>query len=503
MIPFNQLLFLSSADIIRLIIHQHNLLIFQKISINNSLHQHPLTLIPAFINLRRTSGNHKRLLPKQPPLKRCRLHPLPQITLHKTTNIRNPNTLRLNLRKLLILNKLLNLLLQILRCIRFPILQTLHHTMISRTTGCPRKLFLSLCFLLNKPWNQRNKIRLKINSLLNLLILMITFLFQIRHRNLHRNIPAVLIRIHKPKPLIQFLPDSGIHHFLTIPVLQKILLHLSGRLIHNLRLRQHLRSNTLHLKLGRILIKRIFLRRKKTNLLIKRVHASVSCQSRQNIIQIIFPFQPGLRRKKLCLIFTKMRKADQLFIQIGNSTCQNHFLLCTGQGNVKHTDFLPQTFLQKLTADHLLIQGRNHHSPVRQNRICSKTIIRMNQKFCIQVLEIELFSHSRKDHNRKFQSFTFVDCHDFHRTFPCTGKVHLAVIHLVFLQMFNIANKVKQAAIAGFLVIHGFFHQHGKIGASLCTIRQGLGIIAVSCSSQNFKNQFMNRSINCQIPHFI
>ena len=125
----------------------------------------------------------------------------------------------------------------------------------------------------------------------------------------------------------------------------------------------------------------------------------------------------------------------------------NHFLFCTGQGNVKHTDFLPQTLLQKLTADHLLIQvskppfacpAKSHllqdHNPDESEVLHSES------------WKLNCFPIPARITIRKFQSLTFVDRHDFHGTFPCTRKVHLAVIHLVFLQMFNIADKVKQAA---------------------------------------------------------
>ena len=67
----------------------------------------------------------------------------------------------------------------------------------------------------------------------------------------------------------------------------------------------------------------------------------------------------------------------------------------------------------------------------------------MNQKSGVQILHIELFSHTGKDYNRKLESLALVDRHDFHGTFSCARKIYFAIINFIFLQMFNISDKIK------------------------------------------------------------
>ena len=95
-----------------------------------------------------------------------------------------------------------------------------------------------------------------------------------------------------------------------------------------------------------------------------------------------------------------------------------------------------------------------------------------------------------------------MDGHNFHRTLTCAGKIHLPVIDLIFLQMLNISYEVKKPPVTCFLIIHGLFHQHGKIGTSLGTVWKGFRIIAVAGSPKNFKDQLMDRRVNCKVAHF-
>ena len=60
--------------------------------------------------------------------------------------------------------------------------------------------------------------------------------------------------------------------------------------------------------------------------------------------------------KKFLFIFAESVERKQPFFQISYCSGHDQFLLGTRQGNVKYSDFLPQSLFQKLTADHLLIQ---------------------------------------------------------------------------------------------------------------------------------------------------
>ena len=66
-IQINQLLLFPPAHTIRLVINQHDLIPFQKISVYDSLHKHTFLGIPCLIYFSSTSGNDKRLFPEKKP----------------------------------------------------------------------------------------------------------------------------------------------------------------------------------------------------------------------------------------------------------------------------------------------------------------------------------------------------------------------------------------------------------------------------------------------------
>ena len=77
--------------------------------------------------------------------------------------------------------------------------------------------------------------------------------------------------------------------------------------------------------------------------------------------------------------------------------------------------------------------------------------------------------------------------------FPGPGC--LSEIRVVFLQFFDIADKVKQPLIACFLIIFRLLYQHGKVCLPSLPGRHGSRIFVVSCPIKDTADQSGDRKI--------
>ena len=109
----------------------------------------------------------------------------------------------------------------------------------------------------------------------------------------------------------------------------------------------------------------------------------------------------------------------------------------------------------------------------------------MNHHLTVNILGIKPLSHSGNDHNREFQSFTFVNTHQTYSVPHLIACVGLAVIHLVFPELLYIAKEMKQSFVAGALVGLRLFNQHIQICSSLYASRQSQYIVPVSGHRDN------------------
>ena len=75
MIQPDQFLFLSRADMIRLIIHQDQIFVLLKIGVDDSLHQDRFPALPVFFDLFHCHRCHERLFPVKFPAKGGFSHP--------------------------------------------------------------------------------------------------------------------------------------------------------------------------------------------------------------------------------------------------------------------------------------------------------------------------------------------------------------------------------------------------------------------------------------------
>ena len=228
----------------------------------------------------------------------------------------------------------------------------------------------------------------------------------------------------------------------------------------------------------------------------------MASQSRKDKWPVVSCFSPCSNWKQ-CLSASHLPgNCLQHIRKLCNCPCNDQFFLCPGQRHIKNSQFFPKAFPFELSPYDLFVYCWQNQTFFRKDDVHSEAHIRMDQKTTVDILKIELFSHSCCKHDWKFQSFTFVYCHDLHCTVSGISQIYFSKIHFIFLQFFYITNEVKQSTIACFFVFHCFFHKHMKVCTSLCTTRNCSYIIPISCFSENILDQLMNRCVHRKVTHF-
>ena len=115
------------------------------------------------------------------------------------------------------------------------------------------------------------------------------------------------------------------------------------------------------------------------------------------------------------------------------------------------------------------------------------------------VLPVELPPQGAHKDHRKFQPLALVDTHDPHGIVIFTDQLRGPEIHLVFLEMLDIAHKMKQAFIAGLLIGHRLIHQLFQIRTASRPGRHGSDIIQISGLLQNK----LQKSVDWRIRHLL
>ena len=229
----------------------------------------------------------------------------------------------------------------------------------------------------------------------------------------------------------------------------------------------------------------------------------MACKSgKYHIPEIPCPTTDSSGQQRFLSVFS-IGNPRQSFFQLCYGACNIKLFFCAGKGNIENSQFFAQTFSFQFSADNLFVKSRRDQPFFRKYGISSKSQLRMDQKPGVYILEIKLFSHSRSKHHRKFQSLAFMNRHDLYCSAAGVCHIHFAKIHLIFLKALNISDKIKQSPVAGFFIIHCFFHQHTKVGSSLISAGKSSYIRFVACRFQNIQNQLVNRSIGCHMANFL
>ena len=120
---------------------------------------------------------------------------------------------------------------------------------------------------------------------------------------------------------------------------------------------------------------------------------------------------------------------------------------------------------------------------------------RIDQDFSVYILPVELLSHSCQKNNREFQSFALMDTHDPHGVIFLSHCGRLAEIGIIFLEIFNISDKMEQPLVAGLLIFRRFLHQHIQVRPPGLSCRHRRDIIIIAGFLIQPVNQLMDRQI--------
>ena len=93
-----------------------------------------------------------------------------------------------------------------------------------------------------------------------------------------------------------------------------------------------------------------------------------------------------------------------------------------------------------------------------------------------------------------------MDAHDPHRIVVFPGPGRLPEIRIVFLQPLDVADKVKQALVAGGLKGAGLFHQHVQVGLARLSRRHGRNVIVIAGVLEDPPDQPVDRQISGLLP---
>ena len=201
--------------------------------------------------------------------------------------------------------------------------------------------------------------------------------------------------------------------------------------------------------------------------LVQFLHRLVSGQSRQDPVQIAFSFHPhSVGKASLAPPFQHFLLGKP-FRQFCESACKDQLLSCPCKSHIKDPELFPQAFQGDLLLDRSLENGPGPDPQLLIYPGSADPQIRVKHDTLSGILHIHLFSHTCHKHHRKFQAFTAVDTHDLYCILFFGKDICLSEIHLIFFQIFDIPDKVKQPPVAGAFIISGLFQEHEKICFSL------------------------------------
>ena len=185
----------------------------------------------------------------------------------------------------------------------------------------------------------------------------------------------------------------------------------------------------------------------------------------------------------------------QFFFHICGCPTQNQFFLCSGHGNIQHTQFLGLAFLLHLLLKCFFQKGRRLNSEHRIHRIDTHSQFRVYNNTLLDILHIKLLAHTDNKDNRELQSLTFMNAHQIDNIHLIVHQTGLAVVNIIFLQLLNITNKVEETLVTGALKCHSLFYQHFQIRRTLLSTRKGRCIIHITGIVQQSPKQCMNLRI--------
>ena len=138
---------------------------------------------------------------------------------------------------------------------------------------------------------------------------------------------------------------------------------------------------------------------------------------------------------------------------IFQSACQNQLLPGPGHGHIKQPQFLGQALLLQLSRQGGSAQCLVADTPDGVYVVRGQAQIHVQYQGLVHVLHVEPLAQARHKGDGEFQPFALVDAHDAHHIRVLVQQLRSAVVHVVFFQLFHVADEMEQAEVAGLLKI--------------------------------------------------
>ncbi len=138
--------------------------------------------------------------------------------------------------------------------------------------------------------------------------------------------------------------------------------------------------------------------------------------------------------------------------------------------------------------------------PLTINIVHGNAPVRIHQHLLCRIPQIEFTIQSRHKADRKLQTFTFMDRHDPDNIRLLGKKGRFSKIHIIFLQLLHIADKLKQPMITGRFKFHRLFQQHFQIGTSLLPARKCCHIFDIMETAHHCLRKLRHGIRHCLLP---
>ena len=121
--------------------------------------------------------------------------------------------------------------------------------------------------------------------------------------------------------------------------------------------------------------------------------------------------------------------------------------------------------------------------------------IQNDRRLCIR--HVKILAKSRHKNHRELQPFALMNAHDPHDVGILVKRIRLTIILLVFLQLFNIPDEMKQPVVGGLLEVRGLHQKHLHVCPALCSTGKRGYIIQIIGFPNDLLQQLTDWKIAC------
>ena len=127
----------------------------------------------------------------------------------------------------------------------------------------------------------------------------------------------------------------------------------------------------------------------------------------------------------------------------------------------------------------------------------------MKDHTSLRILRVKSLPHSRGKYHGELKSLALVNTHDPHCVGLFVQNSRLSVVHVIFLQLLDIADEIKQPLIARPLEGCRFLREHLHIRRALSASRHGRNPDPVSGFLYDLSQQIVNRRVRNSFPEIL